>query len=42
MSHFTGAGQSVADGVFRARELFDLDTTDAPADPPEGPWNAEN
>lgn len=42
MAHFTGAGQSVAAGVFRARELFDLDTTDAPGDPPEGPWNAGN
>jgi len=40
MAHFTGDGQSVAAGVVRARELFDLDTADAPAAPPDGPWNA--
>lgn len=39
MAHFTGAGQTVAAGVFRARGLLDLDTSDAPADPPEGAWN---
>ncbi|MFW5973905.1 MAG: hypothetical protein ACOCPZ_00810 [Natrialbaceae archaeon] len=40
MAHFTGSGQSVAAGVFRARELFDLDTAGAPQEPPEGAWNA--
>lgn len=39
MSHFTGAGQCVGAGVRRARELFDLDTAGAPAEPPEGAWN---
>jgi hypothetical protein len=39
MSHFTGAGQSVGAGVRRARELFDLDTTDAPDATHDLAWN---
>lgn len=39
LAHFSGDGQSVAAGVRRARQWFDLDTTEAPDDPPEGAWN---
>jgi hypothetical protein len=38
-AHFRGEGQSVGAGVRRARRLLPLDTTDAPANPPDEPWN---
>ncbi|WP_128226059.1 hypothetical protein [Halobacteriaceae bacterium SHR40] len=38
--HFTGQGQSVAAGVSRARELLPLDSSHAPENPPDGPWNS--
>lgn len=37
--HFRGNGQSVREGVERAREWFALDTSDATATPPEGAWD---
>lgn len=39
MAHFTGAGQSVGAGVRRTRELFDLDTSDAPDSTHDLAWN---
>lgn len=37
-AHVDGDGQSLAAGVERTRALLPVDTTDAPADPPDGPW----
>jgi hypothetical protein len=37
--HFRGNGQSVNIGVERAREWFDLDTSDATTEPPAGSWD---
>lgn len=39
-AHFDGTGQSVRAGVRRTREWFALDASDAPENPPDGPWNA--
>ncbi|PSQ50286.1 hypothetical protein BRD19_01345 [Halobacteriales archaeon SW_7_65_23] len=36
--HFAGEDQRLATGVKLARERLPLDTTDAPIDPPDGPW----
>ena len=38
-AHFQGPGQSVREGVDHAREWFDLDTSEATAEPPEGSWD---
>lgn len=37
--HFHGTGQSVREGVERAREWFELDTSGATTAPPDGSWN---
>jgi len=37
-AHFRGGGQSVGAGVRRGRRLLPLDTSEAPAEPPEDPW----
>jgi len=37
-AHVDGQGQDLAAGVAAARAQLPLDTADAPADPPAGPW----
>jgi hypothetical protein len=37
--HFRGTGQSVREGVDRARERFALDTSEAATTPPDGSWD---
>jgi len=38
--HLNGTTQNVATGVERARDRLPLETTGAPVDPPEGPWDS--
>ena len=39
-AHLNGTTQHVANGVERARDRLPLETTGAPVDPPEGPWDS--
>lgn len=42
ISHVDGDSQSLAAGVERARQLLPVEATDAPGDPPAGPWTASD